>query len=69
MLNLQGHFALIPIMNKNLYVSLFLLLTIFGLHAQDKKWTLAESVDYALKNNISIKQTELDTQLAAIDKR
>lgn len=33
------------------------------LHAQDKKWSLQECVDYALENNISIKQQELNTEL------
>ncbi|RTY90016.1 TolC family protein [Flavobacterium sp. GT3R68] len=37
--------------------------------AQTKQWTLAECVDYAIKNNISIKQSQLDNQIAAIDKR
>ncbi|HEX9980415.1 MAG TPA: TolC family protein [Flavobacterium sp.] len=54
-------------MKKILYV---LLLTVsLVTSAQVKKWTLAECVEYALQNNISIKQTDLDTQLAAIDKR
>ena len=37
--------------------------------AQEKKWTLKECVDYALENNISIQQTELDNELIAIDKK
>lgn len=37
--------------------------------AQQKKWTLQECVQYALQNNISIKQTELDNQLSVIDKK
>src|SRR5215471_10673835 len=43
---------------------------IFGLSvtAQTKKWTIEECVDYALKNNISIKQSELDVTSADIDK-
>ena len=36
--------------------------------AQTKKWTLEECVDYAIKNNISIKQSELDAKSAAIEK-
>ena len=36
--------------------------------AQSKKWTLEESVDYAIKNNISIKQSELDAKSASIEK-
>lgn len=37
-------------------------------NAQVKNWTLQECVEYALKNNISIKQSELDIKLANIDK-
>jgi outer membrane protein len=57
-------------MKKNSCFSLVLILFI-GLvsQAQSKKWTLEECVKYALENNISIKQSELDTQTAAIDKR
>jgi outer membrane protein len=46
---------------------IFLFLSVFS-QAQSKKWTLEECVDYAIKNNISIKQSELDGKSAAIDK-
>ena len=36
---------------------------------QSKPWTLRECVDYALKNNISIKQSELDLQSSQISKK
>jgi outer membrane protein len=36
--------------------------------AQSKKWTLEECVDYAIKNNISIQQSELDAKSAAVEK-
>lgn len=36
--------------------------------SQSKKWTLQECVDYALKNNISIKQSELNLKATEIDK-
>ena len=57
-------------MKKNSYFSLVAIL-FFGLitQAQSKKWTLEECVKYALENNISIKQSELDTQTATIDKK
>jgi outer membrane protein len=44
---------------------------LFGLstQAQSKKWTLEECIKYAIQNNISIKQTELDTKTAEIDKK
>ena len=47
---------------------LFILVFGFFANAQQKKWTLQECVDYALKNNISIKQSELDIKSANIDK-
>ncbi len=34
----------------------------------DKKWTLRECVEYALENNITIKQSELDYEASKIDK-
>lgn len=37
--------------------------------AQEKKWTLEECVNYALQNNISIKQSSLDNQLADVTKK
>ena len=39
------------------------------MQAQSKKWTLEECVQYAIQNNISIKQTELDSKTALIDKK
>ncbi|WP_422721534.1 TolC family protein [Flavobacterium sp.] len=37
--------------------------------AQNKKWTLQECVDYAIKNNISIQQSELDLKTTDIIKK
>lgn len=37
--------------------------------AQTKKWTIEDCVNYALEHNIAIKQTDLDTKLAQIDKK
>ncbi|MFZ4679755.1 MAG: TolC family protein [Flavobacterium sp.] len=51
-------------------IALLIILTFgFSSNAQVKKWTLQECVEYALKNNISIKQSELDNKLADIDKK
>jgi outer membrane protein len=49
----------------------FVFIVLFGLsaQAQSKKWTLEECINYAVQNNISIKQTELDSKTALIDKR
>jgi len=41
----------------------------FSANAQNKKWTLQECVDYAIKNNISIKQSELDLETTVIGKK
>ncbi len=50
--------------------SIIIVLLLFGVlaQAQNKKWTLKECVVYALENNISVKQSELDLQLADIEK-
>ena len=57
-------------MKKNSYLSLVIILLIgLSTQAQSKQWTLEECVKYALENNISIKQSELDTQTATIDKK
>jgi outer membrane protein len=57
-------------MKKINYISIaFVFLIGFATQAQTKAWTLEECVKYAIKNNISIKQTELDTISANIDKR
>jgi len=48
-------------------VTTLALLFFITINAQDKKWTLQECVEYALENNISIKQQELSTDLLAED--
>ncbi len=37
-------------------------------YSQEKKWTLEECVNYALQNNISIKEAELDVRIAETNK-
>jgi len=44
-------------------------LVVFQLQAQEKKWTLQECVDYAIKNNISVQSSVLDLQTAGIAKK
>lgn len=50
--------------------TIFFFVLFLGLlsQAQSKKWTLEECVNYAIKNNISIKQSELDTKSSSIEK-
>ena len=57
---------------KNASFTLLMLMVLFlgiSTQAQIKKWTLKECVDYALQNNISIKQTELDEETTVIGKK
>lgn len=57
-------------MKKNSFYSfVFIVLFSLSIQAQTKKWTLEECVRYAIDNNISIKQSELDTKTAAIGKK
>jgi outer membrane protein len=48
-------------------VSILIVLITISSQAQNKKWTLIECVQYALENNISIKQSELDIATADIE--
>lgn len=59
-------------MKKNSTKKFFLIaiiLTAWSFNAQTKVWTLEECVAYALENNISIKASELDEDLANISKK
>ncbi|WP_149276749.1 TolC family protein [Pareuzebyella sediminis] len=53
----------------NFKITAFLLVFSMGIvSAQQKKWTLLEVVEYAVENNLTIEQFELDLQNAQIDK-
>ncbi len=54
-------------MKKSIKIILFLFV-VTNSFAQAKKWTLEECVNYAYKNNISIKLSELDSKNSAIEK-
>lgn len=56
-------------MKKTHFYLFFLFFISLTTVAQTKKWSLEECVDYALKNNITIKQTELELKTADIDKK
>ena len=57
-------------MKKRFFLSLItVVVASMAMQGQTKKWTLEECVQYAIKNNISIKQVEVDSQTALIDKR
>ncbi|MEZ4875655.1 MAG: TolC family protein [Flavobacteriaceae bacterium] len=53
---------------KKISVFILLLVSVSSLKAQNKKWTLRECVTYALENNISVKQSELDVKLSEVEK-
>lgn len=53
---------------KQIVFILFFLGIIFQGEAQNKNWTLQECVERALKNNISVKQSELDVELTDVEK-
>ena len=44
-------------------ITILVLAFFFSTNAQDKKWTLQECINYAVENNISIKQQELSKEL------
>ncbi len=53
---------------KKLLILFFFLILGISLNAQNKKWTLEEAINKALEENISIKQGQLDLELADVDK-
>lgn len=53
---------------KTIFIILFTFI-ISLTFSQEKKWTLEECVNYAIKNNISIKLSEFDLKNTAIDKK
>ncbi|HSP12543.1 MAG TPA: TolC family protein [Salegentibacter sp.] len=54
-------------MKKFSLLTLFLFSALFATAQEDDKWTLQECVNYALENNISIQQSELDLELSEIE--
>lgn len=54
---------------KNFSLIAILLLFCSKVNAQEKEWTLQECVNYALENNIQVKQSELDLEVSDIEKR
>ncbi|HEY9184147.1 MAG TPA: TolC family protein [Salegentibacter sp.] len=55
-------------MKKYSFLTIFLFSVLFATAQEDNKWTLQECVNYALENNISIKQSELNVELSEIEK-
>jgi outer membrane protein len=65
------YYAFIPIPMKKINYIPIVLILLMGLssQAQTKVWTLEECVRYALENNITIQNSELDVKNADIDKK
>jgi outer membrane protein len=53
---------------KQILIISTLLLVSISINAQQKKWTLEECIAYALENNISIQQSELDLKVSDVEK-
>ncbi len=53
---------------KQVLLIFTILFSVGNISAQEKQWTLQQCVEYALKNNISIKQSELDVLVTDADK-
>jgi len=55
-------------MKKRLYISAVALAVCFGSQAQNvREWTLEECIDYAIENNINLKQRELEQKNREIE--
>ncbi|MFD2564104.1 TolC family protein [Aquimarina rubra] len=55
-------------MKVKISIICFVLFGMLATQAQEKKWTLRECLEYALENNITIKQSALNLEAAEIDK-
>lgn len=53
---------------KHTSILLLFLMIVGTITAQQKKWTLEECISYAMENNLTIEQYELDLENARIDK-
>ncbi len=51
-------------LKKNLFLTVLFFFTGLLFALAQKKWTLQECIDYALKNNIQVKQNQLNTELS-----
>lgn len=54
-------------MLRNHYYAVLFLFFIVSVFGQEKKWTLKDCIEHAVKNNISIQQSALDSQTADIN--
>ncbi|MEZ4810449.1 MAG: TolC family protein [Allomuricauda sp.] len=54
-------------MKSRVTTIIFLLFIVFASQAQMRKWTLQECVEYAVENNLTVEQFELDLENAKLD--
>jgi outer membrane protein len=52
---------------KRLICLIFCLFFVFSSHAQERTWTYAECLDYALENNLLVQRGELDVELGEVN--
>ena len=64
-----SHFEFDLMKKINSFVLLLFTVLSVSSFGQSKKWTLEECVNYAIQNNITIKQTELDVRSTDVDKK
>ena len=55
-------------MTKRVLILFIIFFATISSNAQAKKWTLQECIEFALKNNITIQQTELNNKSIEINK-
>ncbi len=65
---MQKTYSAIEKLMKKIAIPFFFLILSISLSAQTKQWTLQECVNHALENNISVKQSELDIEVAEVDR-
>lgn len=56
-------------MKKYSLLTIFLFSALFAKAQENNTWTLQECINYALENNIQVKQSELDVELAELGRR
>lgn len=62
-MKIEKHFKRI----SQLVVIALLLITSLGTQAQGRKWTLEDCINYAIENNIQVKQSELDVEQGEVN--
>jgi outer membrane protein len=54
-------------MKKKFLISTLLILAFISIHAQEKKWSLADCINYAITNNIGLQRQRLQTDISEVN--